>query len=239
MSRKHGRKHHHNQPNKNKPSGVQGRTPLDTLAVNADAPHGEAIQEASNKNEEPTKMPKRLDLMTVFTGVLALFAILSLGALWIQLRDARENFINDQRPWVWVEFPAPFHLKVGDLATLNVQFFNYGKTPAIAKHVVFLFAAIAPTPQIIKNFQQFPVSPYSDIIPPGGTKFTWSTASGHEVVDQKMYDMIMSGKATVIAGGRIIYTDLGGNTYDSAFCYMPQNSGAIVNCPAPELNYMK
>ena len=156
------------------------------------------------------------------------------------LGDARKNFAQDQRPWVWVEAPELFHLKVGDVPRLNFQIINYGKTPAIARTVVFLYAEPIPNPQTIRTYQQAPVPFYEYILPPGAAKTSYSTAHARDILGKKEYDLIMSGQATVIAGGRVVYRDLGGNSYESVFCVTPiLPSGTPTNCPAPELNHMK
>jgi hypothetical protein len=102
VSRRQGRKHHHGRPKKNHRSGAEGNLPADAFTVSSDEPRREDLQETIKQNEEPPKMTKRPDWMTIFTGVLALFAILSFGALWIQLQEARGNFIKDQRPFIWL-----------------------------------------------------------------------------------------------------------------------------------------
>jgi hypothetical protein len=153
---------------------------------------------------------------------------------------ARLSFAKDQRPWVWIATPELFHVEVGDLVMLNVQFINYGKTPAIARTSVFLYAETNLNPNTIKTLQQNQMPPYTMIIAPGQVpKPTFTTATSSEKLQKKDYDLIMSNNGMLVVGGRIEYTDLQGNPYESVFCVTRLATGAIANCPGPELNYMK
>src|ERR1700690_1989077 len=78
--------------------------------------------------------PIRPDWTTRFTGILALFAVLSFIALWIQLIDARNNFRRDQRPYVWPSLMDPRPMEPQKPIYVDVFFVNYGKTPAINQH---------------------------------------------------------------------------------------------------------
>jgi plastocyanin len=46
------------------------------------------------------------------------------------LKLARDNFIKDERPYVWIN-PEEAKVKVGEQVTWNVKYSNYGRSPAI------------------------------------------------------------------------------------------------------------
>lgn len=143
MSRKEKRKHHHSQANKDHPARIQGNLPSQAPAIKADAPHGETAHEGGQNDKEPTEMPRRPDWMTIFTGILALFAFLSFIAVGIQLSDARKALEVDQRPWVTIgpDWPKEQTAQgvVGQKVVLTenariqvpIKIENSGKTPAL------------------------------------------------------------------------------------------------------------
>lgn len=173
-------------------------------------------------------------------AVLEILAFLALVAYVYETRRTNDLTEISQRPWVWVRMPDKFNLKVDEQITLDIQFVNYGKIPAISKTNVFLYHSQFPDTQTVRNGQQSPPPPFSVIVAPGEvTKPLFTTAISRDKLSKKDYDTILAGGATVIAAGRIVYTDLQGNQYESAFCVHRLETGAVANCPASELNYMK
>ena len=155
------------------------------------------------------------------------------------LAFSKESFAKDQRPWIWIETPQLFDLKVGQPPMLNIVFVNYGKSPAIAKTFVTLTIRANPDPREVKALQEYPISSYSVIIGPNQPKGIFSTAYNEQPLTQPTYNAITKGWVHVIIVGRVVYTDLIGNGYESWFCLDRLPNGAISFCPAPELNGMK
>lgn len=242
MSRKHGRKHHHSQSHENKPSGIEGRTPTDALPIDADTPHGEAIHDASNENKEPTKMPKRLDLMTIFTGILALFAVLSFGALWKQLNDARDNFAKDQRPYVWVT-PSTPTFKDQETIKWDFNYSNCGRSPAFnVRHCGFYAWGVGAWKEI-RDFSfaecvkagKGNVEGSGVVLPPGYPEVTTMNTKQkfREDVDRKIL-----GLDGVLMNENVLeYEDSSGNRYRSLSCVYRLATGAIAHCD--RYNYIK
>jgi hypothetical protein len=220
MSRKHPGKQHHNQSHENQPSGIERGASHDAVAVNPDAPHSEARHEASPGNEEPAQMPKKPDLMTIFTGVLALFAVLSFVALWIQVRDARDEFTKIQRPWVGFSGEMSldkfsFDGEMGK-ALVGYKFKNYGTAPAL-NTVVWL---------------ERPVGTRTDyeLI---RTKVEQSCRSGETIFNQTGDLLLPSAEKTdtwnftdkqpwpdvFIIPGCIVYHDVAGRAHHTQLCY--------------------
>jgi hypothetical protein len=154
------------------------------------------------------------------------------------LTAAHNNFVKDQRPWVWIETPEPFHFKVGEAPSLNIQVVDYGKTPAIVRLIVFLQLANTLDAETIRAVQQHGLG-QTIIIAPGQKHLTFTTAYSSTPLVKHDYDLIASGQAHLIAGGRVAYTDLTGQKYESWFCVERLPNGSIGYCAAPELNGLK
>src|SRR5271169_5588534 len=89
MSHKKLRKHGHQPPDKEIEASPVPESPEIGNPTNCN--------DGSGDGERPS-----FDWMRLFTGILALFAVLSFVALWVQLHDARKFFAIDQRPYVWI-----------------------------------------------------------------------------------------------------------------------------------------
>ena len=152
-----------------------------------------------------------------------------------------ESASQDQRPWVWISAPGPFTIKVGEEISLNISIINYGKTPAKARMLTGLSIDWEIDSKSIKAMQQITLPAFDVILAPGEvTKPIYTTAIRKgKPLDQEEYNRIISGGLFIVAAGRIGYTDLRGNAYESAFCVYRISATAVANCPAPELNYMK
>jgi hypothetical protein len=155
------------------------------------------------------------------------------------ITDAHNNFIEDQRPWIWFETPDPFHFKAGDRPTLNFQLVDYGKTPAIVRSMVFLQTANTLDAKTIREIQQREPEPNDIIIAPGQKHPTLTTAYSTTPLIKHDYDLIASGRAHLVAGGRITYKDFNGRQYETWFCVERLPNGSVGYCAAPELNGMK
>jgi hypothetical protein len=134
---------------------------------------------------------------------------------------SKEQFVKDQRPYIWntqIELP---HLKIGDKVTWNYHYANFGKSPAIgvAYNCQILLAAHKTRQK--KNL----FSPIHDpqfmsegfVVPPGDLS-GYSTCESDEVATQADIDMHNVYDAAV--GMKIFYeySDTGGNVYTSRVC---------------------
>jgi hypothetical protein len=243
VSRRQGRKHHHGRHKKNHPSGVEENLPSDALTVSSDEPRREDSQETIKQNEEPPKMTKRPDWMTIFTGVLALFAILSFGALWIQLQDARGNFIKDQRPFIWLtnNLGSPTFLRPPDstgpegYVIWDWHFTNYGKTPARDIHFNH---GMQIGDNALAKARDF-VGPDKMGAPLPPNKDDFSTSFFKTKISPNEFQRLMNTEETIVVYGRFTYTDASGEKYETGFCMYHLKSGPISYCPDQNSNYIK
>ena len=240
VSRKQGRKHHHRQPEKDHPSGIQGNLP--SGAVDANAPCREDVQETGKHNEEPPKMTKRPDWMTIFTGILALFAVLSFGALWIQLQDVRDNFIKDQRPYVWVT-PSTPTFKDQETIKWDFNYSNYGRSPAFNVRSCGFYAWGVGAWNEIRDFSladcakagKGNIEGTGSVVPPGYPEVT--TMVTHQKFREDVDRTILSIDGVLMNENVLEYEDSFGNRYRSLSCVYRLATGAIAHCD--KYNYIK
>ena len=134
MGRKHGRKRHHKNPSENKPAPVHGAP-----HENPNAHHCEAIHQERQKKDEPAKWWRNPEWgKVVAESAIAFFTFASFIALWVQLKDAREKFRIDQRPYVWIANPVGergnMYYEAGadsDAIAVTAHYTNFGKSPAL------------------------------------------------------------------------------------------------------------
>jgi hypothetical protein len=231
VSRKHSREHRHGQAKKNHPSGIQGNLPSSTSAIDTDTPSCADVHESSKENEEPTQMPKKPDWMTIFTAILALFAVLSFIALWIQLEDARDNFARDQQPIIWVTPKTPT-FSVNQMLEWNIEYSNYGRSPALNFRTCIratlgseaLNRAKMPTGADCANARTS-----VSVVPPTYPGFATATSDG--VLTQADVNAIEQFSGGLVVLGHFEYDDASGHSYVSSFCEYRLKSGALAHCP--------
>jgi hypothetical protein len=233
VSRKHGRKKNHDQPKNNHLSEIQGNLSTGALTVNANTRCREDIGETGKKNEEPSKMTKGLDLMTIFTGFLALFAALSFITLWIQLNDAREAFVKDQRPYVWIANSANGRANVDYIlgppsgTAVIVHYTNFGKSPAVELQWSSEF-------HVGNSVSRNPMSPKKTILPTNKDDFL---IFPFPPLSPEQIDSLKSTKYAIAIKIRWKYFDTSGNWYETDTCQ--GNLTPLAWGPCETGNYIK
>jgi hypothetical protein len=172
------------------------------------------------------------------------------------LKEARANFIKDQRPWILMNavLPEPGtrhdaqgHFAAGFPLLWRVCYSNYGRSPAIK---VIGNARLFHGPNALNNadryFRDLPgrlLGP-STVLPPGGPPAPQSLTPGQppievgqgfstintETLSPGAIAFIYSHDFAIVAVGRFQYEDVSGNLYWTDFCRSTFLTGAINDC---------
>jgi hypothetical protein len=156
-------------------------------------------------------------------------------------RIARDQFRQDQRPYVWFaemgqpEFynrdqPDP---RMGYLVWAW-HFTNYGKSPA---DKLMLTQVVSVGREAIKATPHFPVPKPCAPLPP--TKNDFTTAIWEEKISRSRFDELFSTDENIVVRGVFTYRDLSGLPYESRFCFTRLRAGGIEYCNAGKENYIK
>jgi hypothetical protein len=140
------------------------------------------------------------------------------------LRQSRDQFIKDQRPYLWLTNDLGPILKAphspgntSDKLACNFHFMNYGKTPAIN---VQIESGILFDPRSKSTISYKSLDPkVGSIIPP--TKDGFNTAFSAQPVDDDLAKRANTPGLVlpIIVHGLIQYSDTAGNLYTSEFCF--------------------
>jgi hypothetical protein len=186
-----------------------------------------------------SETPKRWDVMTVATIVLAIATAASAAFLWIQLQDSRENFTKDQRPYIWsskvIDARPPSKPWVPWTGVLYYN--NYGKAPAIrvrssAKLNRGLFMDKWVDEFFAKADKEQPEDAGSeDIIPPGQgfDPYKNMIVEGIFWTDDELR-LATEQDGFWVAVAHFQYYDAAGNFHYSDMCWMGMKSGIVATC---------
>ena len=102
------------------------------------------------------KTHKAKFLLELLVFVVLFFYTVFSGLMWYETREnaawttlqARDIF-NDHRPLIWVKIPDSIHIEIGKPINPEIQVFNYGKSPGIARARIRFEAA----PGVIEKFR--------------------------------------------------------------------------------------
>jgi hypothetical protein len=219
------------------------------------SPHNQTDRRASNHADaeiDPRKPDERIADYTLwlerFTGLLALITTVQIGFLIRADRTARtsadaaklaaEVIPKIERAYIFVKVqlrdaPSPF-----PEITIDVGFYNHGKTPALITKLRAYPAILTTAPQRLNEF------PGSENEVPQGLAVTaggvyWTTVA--QVVDQESYGQIKSGEITLFCVGRIEYDDILGSHNETGFCWQFFDDSirgyGFTICPHTKLNY--
>jgi hypothetical protein len=146
------------------------------------------------------------------------------------LKDGREHFTQDQRPYVWI---AGTPSEKGSAAVVfgrdsvsglwgpNVSYKNYGKTPAIHVRGDFRMVTGEAALSKVKDIDKIPTKAGGSIEVPGGDP---------DVTDAQLKDLLNIDMGIVVYG-RIDYSGTDGTEYWSKFCLVRQKNGGAGYCP--------
>jgi hypothetical protein len=161
------------------------------------------------------------------------------------ITQSQNNFIFDERPYVWPAKIEPLPMKVGENIMANVYSVNYGRTPAIHQRatgrILVAFSGDVMT-QADSWFGSF--NPKSAdfnagsqvILPPGippDVKQYPShiTLQGGKPDNQNAIDVLNGTDSSFAIVGTFLYEDSAGNTYRSDFCMRHLAIGSEAWCP--------
>jgi hypothetical protein len=207
--------------------------------------------EAASKKQASWDCKKFIaELVTI--GLL--FAYTSI-ALWqgclnkTAIQKLSENFIKDQRPWVWPGKIYPVPPKVGEQVRADVFYVNYGKTPAIkmkSAGKVLLFVGegiLKQADTFFATFDESKVQGGSEIILPPGIPPDLKNSLGYITSrsdyplvpkqgfsDQAVLDELNKTDGSFAVVGVVIYFDSAGTHYRSDYCMMHLSTGAMAWC---------
>ncbi len=162
------------------------------------------------------------------------------------LKLARDNFRQDQRPYVWLrnDLLFPTHIeatkdgKVTDRRAIwDWHYTNYGKTPAL--HVRFISKMNIGENAGKEGRRLGPIpSSTGTPLPPGKDDFS-AAISPTAITNEELIRLINGYDGSVIVYGRIEYTDGGGTPYETGFCFRTLKTHAVSYCDGKNDNYMK
>jgi hypothetical protein len=256
------KKHKHNPPHANRPNqthhhggaerhvsgDIRVRGEVETK-VSADA----AAKHDTERNEDVDRDSKQLTLARWTLFALVVYAAFAGWQAWLTRRLAvggddalklsKEQFVKDQRPYVWPAEIDPHPLKLGEQVKANVYFVNYGKTPAINEKSagkILLFVGEGTLKQADTFFDTFDESKVIGgselILPPGipqDSKKSPSfitTYSDATPKDQPAIDEINKTDGSFAIVGVVTYFDSAGTHYRSNYCMMHLANGALAWC---------
>jgi hypothetical protein len=148
-------------------------------------------------------------------------------------KNARDNFRQDQRPYVWLtNFRAPDLLVHPDRpndveghATWSFHYTNYGKSPAYHVSLTHVMEIGDKATTRRRNLGQFKTSPP---IPPNKDDFT--TAVSRQRISQSEFTRLRNTENAIMVFGQFKYSDSSGSPYATDFCFLWLRTGAVAYC---------
>jgi hypothetical protein len=228
---KHRGKHDHKKPLEDKPAP----SPI-PLSEKTDARHCEAIHAECQKKQEPTKWWRSPEWWKAIADwVLAFFALGSFILVLVQLKDAREFFVRDQRPYLWPSSmnPVDSSYNANQKMRIKVDIADYGKSPAMK---VSVFGDILIGPNALDKADVW-FAKLSDKLPaeqvpnetflrsgtmPDGAGPMFNIVESEKELTLEDAHFIFSTKdghdIAYVLVMRLYYTDASGNLYHSDVC---------------------
>ena len=212
--------------------------------------------------ENAKKEARKAKFWVEFVGVVVLFVYtIFSGLMWWQTKEnaswtstQAKDIFNDHRPLIWVKIPDSMHVEVGKPINPEIQIFNYGKAPGIARARIRFEAG----PGVIEKFRdilQYHQETFTLPIPEqnGTLKVLINPDSGKSfpietpqlILSKQDMEKLAAGTIDVAIYGRIFYTNLSNNiwgkpnnSFQSSFCYYVMRDGSTTSaCPNQEGKY--
>jgi hypothetical protein len=161
-------------------------------------------------------------------------------------KTTKEEFVADQRPYVWPAGTVTFPIKSGEQIRANVYFVNYGKTPAIKEKSsgkILLITRIE-TPEeattefvdpFFNTFDETKVAGGSEIILPPGIPQdpkkspAFATERSDAIVNSGA-EIISKTDGSFAIVGVVTYYDSAGTHYRSDYCMLHNANGNVMWC---------
>jgi hypothetical protein len=217
------------------------------------------LRQTDNSDAQPYKQNEqrrdRIRIGVEFFGILLLigtlvYSIRQYGVAQGAIKQAREQFAQDQRPYVWIgeateaqkkllNGQIPIFIDRNGRIYWHVFYTNYGKSPAVRLIAKSSFYTGAKSPDRLasgnpKLFSSEIISSEDDfrsgtVVPPG--KHDYTTLVSVNTFSPSALREIKSMDGGVAIGIRFEYNDLSGTTYYSYVCLTRLATGAQSYCP--------
>jgi hypothetical protein len=200
-----------------------------------------ASQKDNKSNNDKTRLMGWLTLAAVV--IYAFVTVL----LWCSAQQAnsiaRENFQKEQRPWIALDRPKPTDniiIQVGQIVRWDVQFINYGKSPAA--HVSTkngIWVGMNAMTEMEHFFSTLPIADphtgklgfFVPMLVGDGSRntpgFTYNSILGDRAVTDEDAAFMRANDGGVVAAARVWYSDTFDNAYRTDFCDIRLKTGAI------------
>jgi hypothetical protein len=188
-----------------------------------------------NTNHEQKKVQGRLDsihLDSVFTGIIALFTILTYFVYREQLRAAKIS----ERAWIVPEVAPP--IQDGGMISKNFQVVfsvvNKGRTPAWVTAIGSKGQLTTPKKGLSEKPEYDWAKPFpaeGTVMPPEGR-----IEQGFPLTVTELND-INGGVSTLYVFGAVKYRDIYGDKHETQYCYVFR-TGSTADNPAPRGFYV-
>jgi len=162
------------------------------------------------------------------------------------LTQARKQFRQDQRPYIWLSdilkgptlfVPPGSQVLEGGYVTWEWHYTNYGNSPAYDIH--FDGTVLIGNHATSRGKHVFEPSQMAPPLPPGKDDFSTAIYNKRKVTIQE-FQQLMSADGFIVVFGHFDYTDaFKDEKYETGFCFMHLRTGAVRWCPNPEENYIK
>jgi hypothetical protein len=170
------------------------------------------------------------------------------SATWT--RDQAINVFKDQRPRMWAKIPDRIHIEVGKPIRPDIQVFNYGKVPGIARARIRFEAATGVIEKFRDTLRNHPadflvpdqVGTWKVLINPNDGK-RFPIEKPELVLSKQDMEQLTGGTIDVAIYGRIFYTDLNNSAtdgrndeYQSSFCFYVMRDGTTMSACTNKYN---
>jgi len=239
-----------NDPSVRVHGAIEAHLPQDLLKKHDTERKEDAAEHVTERKEDRRSETYKLllELGTFLAVVIYAFIALWQGVLTRDIiKNTQENFIRDQRPYVWPAVIEEVPMKVGQAGKADIYFVNYGKKPALD---IRLAVKILVSTETESAFQKADVwfSKYhersklgygSQIILPQGippdpraTPNSYSTADTDKIPPtEDAVNLIQNTNFSYAIVGVVSYFDIEGRTYRTEFCRSHFATGAAPWCP--------
>jgi hypothetical protein len=153
------------------------------------------------------------------------------------LAQARDQFRQDQRPYIWAtaNLGSPERWEPTGQLVWDLHFTNYGKSPALEiryyDYMRIGKGAMAP------SFGE-PIPHKGAPLPPGKDDFITVVSKPGVTADEYARLLHHPDTEYVEISGRFLYTDFYGGKYETAICLRKLKTGAVQYC-SQATNYIK
>ncbi len=146
--------------------------------------------------------------------------------------QTRDQFLKDERPYVWTVQDEIPHVKLGEVVTWNFHYTNFGKSPAIGVAIRCQVRLAAHKTPELKNMYapiHVPGFEYEGVIVPPNNSVNWTSCFSKEQIttdDLQLMNRYDGGIKLLII---FEYYDIGWQKYVSQVCFMTRrpNAGSL------------